>query len=231
MQTPKESAPLEIETGAAPACAVIWLHGLGADGYDFEPVVPELGLPADLAVRFVFPHAPYRPITINAGYVMRGWYDIARLDRIADEDAAGIRASEKILQDLIQRELDRGIAHVRIVVAGFSQGGAIALHTGLRFPQRLAGILALSTYLPLASMFAAEAHAANQATPVFMAHGTRDPMIPFALARASAELLQAHGVNLEFHPYAMEHSVIPEEMRDIGVWLARVLRGPYASTG
>jgi phospholipase/carboxylesterase len=213
---------IEIETGPAPDAAVIWLHGLGADGYDFEPVVPELRLPARLAVRFVFPHAPVRPVTINMGMPMRAWYDILQLGG-GTEDDAGIRASQALVEALIEREKARGVQARRIVLAGFSQGGAIALQSGLRHAQRLGGILALSTYLPLAATLAAERVAANRDLPVFMAHGTLDPMIPIARARASRAALEALGYAVEWREYAMAHSVCGEEIADISAWLVSLL--------
>jgi phospholipase/carboxylesterase len=215
--------PIEIETAPQPTASVIWLHGLGADGRDFVPIVPELRLPSDLAIRFVFPHAPHRPVTINRGYVMRAWYDIAETEFGRREDEAGIRESEQAVRALIQRETERGIASERIVLAGFSQGGAVVLHTGLRLPQRLAGILALSTYLPLADTLKAEAHPANADVPIFMAHGTDDPVIPLALGESSADLLKRRGANLEWRTYEMEHSVCLDEIQDIAGWLTRVL--------
>lgn len=215
--------PIEIETAPQPTASVIWLHGLGADGHDFVPIVPELRLPSDLAVRFVFPHAPHRPVTINRGSVMRAWYDIAETEFGRREDEAGIRESEQTMRALIQRETERGIASERIVLAGFSQGGAVVLHTGLRLPQRLAGILALSTYLPLADTLKAEAHPANADVPIFMAHGTDDPIIPLALGESSAGLLTRRGANLEWRTYEMEHSVCLDEIQDIAGWLTRVL--------
>jgi phospholipase/carboxylesterase len=215
--------PIEIETAPQPTASVIWLHGLGADGHDFVPIVPELRLPSDLAVRFVFPHAPHRPVTINRGYVMRAWYDIAETEFGRREDEAGIRESEQTMRALIQRETERGISSERIVLAGFSQGGAVVLHTGLRLPQRLAGILALSTYLPLADTLKAEAHPANADVPIFMAHGTDDPIIPLALGESSADLLTRRGANLEWRTYEMEHSVCLDEIQDIAGWLTRVL--------
>ena len=178
---------IERETGARPDAAVIWLHGLGADGHDFEPLVPMLGLPARLALRFVFPHAPQRPVTINMGLRMRAWYDVVSLGG-GEEDAAGIRASQGLLETLIAREKTRGIEVRRIVLAGFSQGGAIALQTGLRHAERLAGILALSTWLPLAATLEAERHAINRDLPIFMAHGTHDEMIALERAARSARL-------------------------------------------
>jgi len=214
---------LELETGPRPTAAVIWLHGLGADGYDFEPIVPELDLPAAPAVRFVFPHAPMRPITINGGAVMRGWYDVMSLEGVRREDDAGVRASQTSVDELIARELARGVPAARLILAGFSQGGAIALQTGLRHPERLAGIMALSTYLPLAATLAAEASAANRDVPIFMAHGRDDSLIPIERATISRETLRAAGYKLEWHDYAMEHAVCREEIEDIAAWLRRVL--------
>jgi phospholipase/carboxylesterase len=168
---------VEIETGRNPAAAVIWLHGLGADGHDFEPIVPQLVQPAERALRFVFPHAPVRPVTLNGGYAMRAWYDIAALDRRTREDESGIRASQDTITALIQRENARGIASSRIVVAGFSQGGAMALLAGTRYPEKLAGIMGLSCYLVLAETLLSERSAANQSTPIFLAHGSQDPVV------------------------------------------------------
>jgi phospholipase/carboxylesterase len=213
---------IEIETAPGPDAAVIWLHGLGADGYDFEPVVPELRLPARPGVRFVFPHAPVRPVTLNMGMPMRAWYDILQLGGGA-EDAAGIRASQALLESLVERELGRGVPARRVVLAGFSQGGAIALQTGLRYGERLGGVLALSTYLPLAAALAGERSAANRDLPIFMAHGTLDPMIAIARARESRAALQALGYPVEWREYAMPHSVCAEEIADIAAWLLRTL--------
>ncbi len=217
---------LEVETASAPSASVIWLHGLGADGHDFEPIVPELGLAGDVAVRFVFPHAPYRPVTINGGYVMRAWYDMLPAPSGFTDDADHILESEQGLRGLIARETGRGIATDRIVLAGFSQGGAIALHTGLRYPQRLGGILALSTYVPIPEAISpgGQSPAPIAGLPVFLAHGDRDPLIPRPLAEASRELLQGTGVKLEWHAYAMEHTVNLEEIADIGRWLGGLLR-------
>jgi phospholipase/carboxylesterase len=209
---------IEITTGESPDLAVIWLHGLGADGHDFEPIVPELGL--RIPVRFVFPHAPVRPVTINGGMAMRAWYDILGFDRRAAEDAEGIRGSAAAVTKLIDRELARGIASDRVVLAGFSQGGAIALHTALREPRPLAGVLALSTYLPLAATLAAERSAANSALPIFMAHGTADTVLPLSLAESARRTLEALGYALEWHAYPMPHSVCMEEVSAIGAWLA-----------
>jgi phospholipase/carboxylesterase len=210
---------LEIETGPSPRAAVIWLHGLGADGHDFEPIVPELGMPAAPAVRFVFPHAPLQPVAINRGAVMRAWYDVTGDGR---QDAEGIRASQVRVEALIARERARGIAARSIVLAGFSQGGAMALHTGLRHPERLAGILALSCYLPLPETLEREASQASRDVPIFMAHGTQDPVIPLSWAMRSSDRLIALGYAVEWHEYPMPHSVCAEEIADIGRWLTRV---------
>lgn len=210
---------VEIETAASPDASVIWLHGLGADGHDFEPVVPELRLPPTLRLRFVFPHAPVRPVTLNMGMRMRAWYDILQLGGGA-EDEVGVRASQGMVESLIERERSRGVAARRIVLAGFSQGGAIALHTGLRHGQRLAGILALSTYLPLAGSLQAERSEANRDVPIFMAHGEFDDIIPVTRAQQSRQALVAQGYTLQWHSYPMPHSVCGEEIADIAAWLA-----------
>lgn len=212
---------IEVETGARPDAAVIWLHGLGADGHDFEPVVPALGLPGRLAVRFVFPHAPVRPVTINMGTRMRAWYDIVALDGRREDDT-GIRASQQRIEELIERECSRGIAARRIVLAGFSQGGAIALHAGLRHAARLGGIMALSTYLPLAGTLDAERRAANAGLPILMVHGLHDEMIGIARARSSRAALEALGYALEWREYPMGHAVCPEEIAAIGDWLGGI---------
>ncbi len=217
------AAPLEtieIETGPVPKASVIWMHGLGADGNDFAPLTDEIDLP--IGVRYIFPHAPMMPVTINGGYVMRAWYDISDA-AIRREDEAGVRASQQSVEALLAREKSRGIGASRIVLAGFSQGGAIALQAGLRHGERLAGIMALSTYVPLADKLAAEANPANRGVPIFMAHGTADPMIPIARARESRDLLLRQGYAPEWSEYRMEHSVCPQEIADIGVWLRRVL--------
>lgn len=215
--------PVEVETGPRPAASVIWLHGLGADGHDFEALVPELRLPTTPAVRFVFPQAPYRPVTINDGYVMRAWYDIAMTEHGFDQNAGHIRESETILQDLIATEVRRGLTSDRIVVAGFSQGGAIALHAGLHCSERLAGIMSLSAPVPFIDRLMQEINPANGQTPIFMAHGTDDRMIPFASAQTSQQTMLARGLSLEWHTYAMGHTVAPDEIRDISRWLVRVL--------
>jgi phospholipase/carboxylesterase len=218
---------IEIETAPNPTASIIWMHGLGADGNDFMPIVGELDLSGVRPLRFVFPHAPMRAVTINNGSVMRAWYDVSYGDlegRTKRPDEAGVRASQNEIGGLIAHESGRGIAAENIVLAGFSQGGAIALQTGLRYPQRLAGIMALSTYLPLAESLAHEAARANAKTPIFMAHGTQDPVLPYAMGSGSREFLGKMGYDVEWHEYPMPHSVCPEEVRDIGAWLQRVLR-------
>jgi phospholipase/carboxylesterase len=215
---------VEVETAAQPTHAVIWMHGLGADGHDFEPIVEEFDAKKLPATRFVFPHAPTRPVTVNNGYVMRAWYDIVSLDFTTQrEDPLGVIESAQYIEALIARENARDIADANIVLAGFSQGGAIALHTALRHPKRLAGILALSTYLPLANTLAAEASEANRDVPIFMAHGHGDGVIPYGFGQQSSRAIQAQGYSLEWHGYQMEHTVSLEELRDVEVWLASVL--------
>ena len=213
---------IEIATGPAPSASVIWMHGLGADGHDFEPIVPELGLPGILQVRFIFPNAPVRPVTLNMGMAMRAWYDIIEIGG-GREDGEGLRASQAAIEQLIAAEVARGIPASRIVLAGFSQGGAVAFQTGLRHPQRLAGIMALSTYLPLAGTVEDERSAANRDLPVFMAHGSVDPMISISRAQQSRKMLEALGYPLEWHEYPMPHSVCPQEITDISDWLVRTL--------
>lgn len=213
-----------LDPATTATAAVIWLHGLGADGFDFVPVVNELQLPATLPLRFIFPHARPRPVTINNGYVMRAWYDIKQLGgRSPVEDDAGIRESAQVVSDYIQQQNAAGIATSRIVVAGFSQGGAIALHTGVRCPQRVAGILALSTYLPLQRSVAAEATPANRDVPILMCHGTYDPVVPAAMGVASRDVLQGLGYRIDWRTYPMEHSVSMEEIADIGTWMVEQL--------
>ena len=211
---------IEIESAPAPRASVIWMHGLGADGNDFAPLAQEIDLPFGL--RYIFPHAPMMPVSINGGYVMRAWYDISDA-AIRREDETGVRASQRSVEALLAREKARGIAANRIVLAGFSQGGAIALHTGLRHAERLAGIMALSSYVPIADKLAAEASAANREVPIFMAHGTHDPMIAIARARESRDLLLRQGYAPEWNEYRMEHSVCPQEIADLAGWLRRVL--------
>jgi phospholipase/carboxylesterase len=219
---------IEIETAPEPSAAVIWLHGLGADGNDFAGLVPELDLSACPAIRFIFPHAPAIPVTVNGGYVMPAWYDILGADLIRRQDATGIRISEKAIAALIEREIARGIPAKRIVLAGFSQGCAMALHTGLRFPRSLAGIMALSGYLPLAENFAAERSAANAHTPIFMAHGNQDPVVVPARGEASRDLLASLGYAVQWHSYPMPHSLHPHEVADIAIFLSQVLTAEVA---
>jgi phospholipase/carboxylesterase len=214
---------VEVETGANPTGAVIWLHGLGADGHDFEPIVPELVRPGERALRFVFPHAPIRPVTLNGGFAMRAWYDIVSLERRGPEDEAGIRASQATVETLIRRENARGIATSRIVLAGFSQGGSVALFAGTRYAEKLAGIMGLSCYLLLAGQLAAERSSANQATPIFLAHGLEDPIVAPLLGEQARTALVAAGYSVEWHSYPMPHSVCPQEVADIAQWLRRLL--------
>jgi phospholipase/carboxylesterase len=217
---------VEIETAPNPVAAVIWLHGLGADGHDFEPIVPALVGPGERGVRFVFPHAPVRPVTLNAGMAMRAWYDIVGIDRFARQDEAGVRASDAQVRALIRRENERGIPTDRIVLAGFSQGGAMALFTGLRYPEKLAGIMGLSCYMVLAPTLDAERHAANQHTPLFMAHGTDDPVVGMPLGQESCELIRARGYPVQWRTYPIPHAVSPEEIADIAAWLRVRLPAP-----
>ena len=215
---------VEKETGAHPAWSIIWLHGLGADGNDFAPIVPELASPPWPAVRFVFPHAPVQPVTINGGMAMRAWYDIYGFDLMAQQDEAGIRASIKHLDALIAREHERGIPSERILLAGFSQGGAIALAGGLRYPEKLAGIIALSTYLPLAPLLAAERSAANADIPIFWGHGTVDPVVILQRGTDSRAALEALGYHVAWHTYLMPHAVCPQEIADLRQWIGARLR-------
>lgn len=214
---------VEIETAPNPTVAVIWLHGLGADGNDFVPIVRELDLTGCPPIRFVFPHAPTMPVTINNGYVMRAWYDILGTDLVKREDEGGLRKSQQAVEDLIEQQKALGIPASRIVLAGFSQGCAMTLQTGLRYPQKLAGLLCLSGYLPLSGAFPSERHPANHETPIFLAHGRSDPVIPIDRAEQSRDLLIANGYRVSWHPYVMQHSVCAEEIGDIGRWLKTVL--------
>ncbi len=215
---------VEVTTGADPVGSIIWLHGLGADGYDFEPIVPELRLPAGLPLRFVFPHAPVRPVTINGGMAMRAWYDIVSLDAEGRADAAGVRESTALLEGLVAREIERGTDEDRIVIAGFSMGGAIAINTALTTKRKLAGLMALSTYLPIAAE--ADRSTSSRDLPVFMGHGTFDPMVLHAWGKATADKLREIGFSIEWHDYPMAHAVCPEEIRDIREWLLKVLGQP-----
>lgn len=214
---------IEIESAPNPTASVIWLHGLGADGNDFVPIVRELDLSGCPAIRFVFPHATAIPVTLNGGYVMRAWYDILGADLVKREDAAGLRKSQTAIEALIAQEIARGIPADRIVLAGFSQGCAMTLQTGLRHPEKLAGLLCLSGYLPLSAVTAAERHPANQHAPIFMAHGRADPVVPIQRAEQSRDLLAALGYGIEWHEYPMQHSVCAEEIDDISAWFKRVL--------
>jgi phospholipase/carboxylesterase len=215
---------IEIESGPKPTAAVIWLHGLGADGGDFAALVPELDLRACPPIRFVFPNAPSMPVTLNRGYVMPAWYDIRGTDLLSRQDAAGIEKSERAIAALIEREIGRGIAARSIVLAGFSQGGAMVLHTGLRFSKRLAGILALSCYLPLADTFVAKRSTANAHTPIFMGHGTMDPVVIPQRGESTRDFLVSLGYPVHWHSYPMQHSVHPREVADLALFLTDVLR-------
>lgn len=218
------STPLR--TNPTPIASIIWLHGLGADGHDFEALIPELRLPNEHSLRFIFPHAPYRPITLNNGYTMRGWYDIRTLTLSdeSEEDSAGIRASEAALRQLIDNERSRGIPSQQILIAGFSQGGAIALHTALRYPDPLAGVLALSTYLPLATTLSSERHHANRATPIFLAHGELDEVILLEYALDSRDQLIAQGYPVQWNIYdGMGHTLCEQELGDIRHFLLQNL--------
>jgi phospholipase/carboxylesterase len=221
---------VELATGTHPVGTVIWMHGLGADGWDFVPIVRELAIPPELALRFIFPHAPERPVTINNGHVMRAWYDIAQQDIARVPDERGIRESQAQVEALIAEEKARGIPASKIVLAGFSQGGAIALQAGLRHGERLAGIMALSTYLPLESSVEAEASVANRRLPILMVHGTQDPVIPLQLAEASRQVLAHRGYDVDWKAYPMPHSVCAEEVTDIAEFLLRVLGGAAGET-
>jgi phospholipase/carboxylesterase len=214
---------VEVQPNTSTGATVILLHGLGADGYDFVPVVRELEAHGAPPARYVFPHAPTMPVTINGGYVMRAWYDILGTDLVRREDEQGIRASQGMVEALIEREVGRGVPRARIVLAGFSQGGAITLHTGLRQPQPLAGLIALSCYLPLADRFGAEAAPGSAKVPIFLAHGTQDPVVPLARGSASRDALTTAGYAVEWHEYPMPHSVCAEEIRDIAAFMKRAL--------
>jgi phospholipase/carboxylesterase len=223
MTTPTLLDCVEHETGPQATHSVIWLHGLGADGHDFAPIVPELRLPTSLAVRFVFPHATIQPVTINGGMAMRSWYDILTPNLVKREDEAGIRVSEQAIQALIARENARGVPTSRIVLAGFSQGCAMTLHTGIRFKEKLAGLMGLSGYLPLIDMATQERQAANAETPIFLAHGTHDPVVTLERAEASRAKLVELGYSVQWHTYPMPHSVCAQEIDDISSFLQSVL--------
>ena len=215
---------IELESAPNPTVAVIWMHGLGADGNDFVPIVKELNLHGCPAIRFIFPHAETMPVTINGGYVMRAWYDILGTDIAKREDEAGLRVSQVSIEQLIEREKARGIPANRIILAGFSQGCAMALQVGLRHPEKLAGLLCLSGYVPLRDVLAHERHSANHETPIFLAHGQADPVIPLLRAEQSRDLLSELGYTIEWHEYMMQHSVCAEEVDDMSTWLQNVLK-------
>lgn len=214
---------IEVTTDEHPTAAVIWMHGLGADGSDFVPIVRELNLTGCPGIRFIFPNADSIPVTINGGYVMPAWYDILGMDLVRKEDEAGLRKSQQQIEALIQREMDRGISADKIILAGFSQGCAMTLQTGLRFSHKLAGLICLSGYLPLQGSVSVEHHAANKATPIFMAHGRGDGVVTIDRAEKSRDFLLELGYNIEWHEYLMQHSVCEEEIDDIGNWLQRTL--------
>jgi phospholipase/carboxylesterase len=216
---------VEVEPSRPANAAVIWMHGLGADGHDFEPVLPWLGLPPESAIRFLFPHAPRIPVTLNQGMVMPAWYDIVEIDLARRHDREGILRSRESIGQLIEREEARGISTSRIVVAGFSQGGAVALDVALRWERRLAGVLALSTYLVLEDELEGELHPSNRSTPILQAHGTHDPMVPVDRGRACRDRLVSLGYSVRWQEYPMQHEVCPDELTLIGQWLAEVLDG------
>ncbi|SDY68636.1 alpha/beta hydrolase [Nitrosomonas sp. Nm33] len=226
MPTPssQQLPAIELETSVQPTHTILWMHGLGADGNDFVPIIHELDLPPDTAIRFIFPHAPKQPVSINQGLIMRAWYDIKNINLNQYEDEAGIRSSQHAITAMIERENQRGIPSTNIVLAGFSQGGVIALQVGLRHPDKLGGIMVLSSYLPLAHTLTKEAHNANTPTSIFMAHGSYDPIVPIHLAKTSRQQLLEAGYQVEWHEYPMEHSVCAEELTDISKWLRQVLR-------
>ncbi len=215
---------IEINPSGDPAAVIIWLHGLGADGHDFEAIVPELRLPASLPVRYVFPHAPERAVTINGGVVMRAWFDVYDFDLSADSvDQDQFLESADMLRALIENELQSGMASNRIVLAGFSQGGAIVLHTGLQYPKQLAGILAMSMHLPVIPALAPSLSPANKRVPVLMAHGQTDPVIPVSSAIETRQALTALGYTVDWHEYPMAHTVCADEIEDIRTWLLEIL--------
>jgi phospholipase/carboxylesterase len=219
MKISKSDQAIVLEPSAPATASVIWLHGLGADGNDFVPIVPELGLPKDHTIRFVFPHAPVRPITINNGYPMRAWYDIVTLGSLKQQDEAGIRDSERAVHGYIEDERAKGVAPSKIVIAGFSQGGAITLHTGLRYPEKLAGLLALSTYLPLGDKVETEARRERKDTPILMCHGEYDQMLPLVMGETTRDALRELGYAVDWHAYPMAHQVCPDQIDLIGQWL------------
>jgi phospholipase/carboxylesterase len=224
-ESPELPETIELTTGESPENSVIWLHGLGADGHDFEPVVPMLGLEKIAATRFVFPNAPVRPVTLNGGMRMRAWYDIRSMSISRDQDEEGILHSATLVRNLIAREQARGITASRIILAGFSQGGAVAAHVALRYPEKLAGLMVLSAYLLFPDRVDTEHHVSNMRTPVFVGHGSQDPMVPVSMGRDLANRIRNLGLPVEWHEYNMPHSVIPDEISDIGHWLRNCLAG------
>lgn len=223
MKTVNKLEYLEVNPKGKPEACVVWLHGLGADGYDFVDVVPSLNLPEGHNIRFIFPHAPQRPITINAGMVMPGWYDILGLTMKDPHDEVGIKASEQLIFLLLQDIFATGIPSDRIILMGFSQGGALSLHSALRFPQRLGGVAALSAYLPLDSLLPQERHPANAALPIFMAHGMADPVVPYLMGLHASQQLEKLGYSVEWHAYPILHTVCMPELADISHWIQRIL--------
>ncbi|MDE3020561.1 MAG: carboxylesterase [Pseudomonadota bacterium] len=213
----------EIETGTSPTASIIWMHGLGADGYDFAPIISELALPSNPAIRFIFPHAPVRPVTLNQGRPMRAWYDVSGFDREINEDRAGIEQSAAEIRNLVQLENNRGNPPSHVLLAGFSQGGAVALYTGLGYPEKLAGIMVLSSYLPLRANLHDNLNPANMATPIFMAHGYYDPVINIEFSRKSCDELKSAGLTVDWREYPMAHSVSKTEISDISAWIQLVL--------
>jgi phospholipase/carboxylesterase len=225
MQLADLDAPIEVETGVNPRTSIIWLHGLGADGNDFLPVVPELELPENPAIRFIFPHAPVRPVTINGGYRMRAWYDLSLAGGGLHQNDQHMRESTNVIREIVQREIERGIPASAIVLAGFSQGGAVALDAGLTFASRLAGLLILSAPVPDPEALLSRADGANSDVPIFLGHGTQDPIVPFAMGQNLREALEAKRRPVEWHSYTMPHSVCPQEICDISSWIRQVLAG------
>lgn len=215
---------ITIETAGTISAAVIWLHGLGADGNDFAPIVPQLNLPDDLGVRFIFPHAAIRPVTINRGMKMRAWFDMTAISESAPIDYDGLKESSEQIKKLIRQQNEAGIPYEKIVLAGFSQGGALALHVALHYPQQFAGVLALSTYIPKGTDVTQSALPTNNSTSIFMAHGKSDMVVPYSLGQKSFDVLRGLGLKVEWHSYPMEHSVCPQEIQDIGQWLTNVLK-------
>ncbi|HMU63949.1 MAG: dienelactone hydrolase family protein [Nitrosomonas sp.] len=216
-------ATIELTTGSNPTHSIIWMHGLGADGKDFVPIIEELDLPKAIAIRFIFPHAPKQPVTVNGGFIMRAWYDIRSADLDHAEDEVGLKRSEQLIMQLIEKEKSRGVASENIVLAGFSQGGVMSLFVGLRYAEKLGGVMVLSGYLPLAHQFESSAHLVNHTTPIFIGHGNEDMIVPIQLANKSKQQLITQGYLVEWHEYNMAHSVCNDELTDISKWLQRVL--------